>query len=189
MVGALSATTGAEAAAADVGEEGEENLDLGGDAADEGCAPHERDERRSPKIPATTAVADNAVERIKTILDDRRKPLLVVALEGAQRVRIDGEELCVEYAPGAKHLRDSLAKPDNMRILREVCREVTGSEMEVRILVGEAGVRDDKDISQPDEAQRETQRLREMAENHPAVQQLLRTFRGEIVDVRRVEEP
>jgi len=35
---------------------------------------------------------------------------------------------------------------------------------------------------------REKQRLREMAENNPVVKNVLRTFRGEIVDVHRAEE-
>jgi hypothetical protein len=39
----------------------------------------------------------------------------------------------------------------------------------------------------PQSARREQQRLREMAEKDPVVQQMLRTFRGEIVDVRRAE--
>ena len=42
-------------------------------------------------------------------------------------------------------------------------------------------------MSREDEDRLEKQRLRETAENNPLVQQMLKTFRGEIVDVRRVE--
>ncbi len=42
-------------------------------------------------------------------------------------------------------------------------------------------------LSREDEERLEKQRLREMAENSPIVQQMLKTFRGEIVDVRRVD--
>ena len=42
-------------------------------------------------------------------------------------------------------------------------------------------------LSREDEQRLEKRRLREMAENSPIVQQMLKTFRGEIVDVRRVD--
>jgi hypothetical protein len=42
-------------------------------------------------------------------------------------------------------------------------------------------------LSREDEDRREKQRLRESAESNPVVQTMLKTFRGEIVDVRRVD--
>ena len=42
-------------------------------------------------------------------------------------------------------------------------------------------------LSGEDEERLEKQRLRQMAENNPVVQQMLKTFRGEIVDVRRTD--
>lgn len=124
------------------------------------------------------------------LLDERRRPFLVVALEGARVVRLDGDELYVEYAPEGRHLRDNLAKPDNVRILREACRDVTGRDTGIRIVVGEAGAGGEAGVapsSQQDEERAERQRLRELAENDPGVQKLLRTFRAEIIDVRRID--
>ncbi|MGH9902034.1 MAG: hypothetical protein ACRD68_09510, partial [Pyrinomonadaceae bacterium] len=131
-----------------------------------------------------------ALENLKNLLDDRRKPFLAIALEGARTARLDGEELYVEFAPEGRHLRDTLAKPDNVKILRDVCREVAGRDVGVHIVVkeaGESGGSDDAPPSKQDEELSEKRRLREMAEQHPAVQQLLKTFRAEIIDVRRVE--
>jgi DNA polymerase-3 subunit gamma/tau len=132
-----------------------------------------------------------ALQRIKAALEDKRKMLLVTAIEGAHRALIDGEELCIEFSPSSKHLRDSLAKAENVKVLREACREVLGRDIGVRIAVKEPGETDDP--SQPpspiEAERRDREQLREMAENDPAVQQLLKTFHGEIVDVRRVEEP
>ncbi|MCA1566565.1 MAG: DNA polymerase III subunit gamma/tau [Acidobacteria bacterium] len=133
--------------------------------------------------------AGGIIERIKTGLEERRKPFLAIALEGARKVSFDGEELYVEFAPEAKHLRDNLAKPESVKLLREVCASVCGREMGVRIAVK------DKDESRDDEQQgaardaeaEERRRLRELAENHPSVQQVLRAFHAEIVDVRRVD--
>jgi hypothetical protein len=131
---------------------------------------------------------DPTIERIKGALEKRKRMILVIALDGASRALIEGGELCIEFAPESKHLRENLAKPESVKLLREVCREVTGRDTGIRISVKERG----DDVGQPlsrHEAERaEKQRLREIAEQHPLVQQALRTLRGEIVDVRKIEE-
>jgi len=58
--------------------------------------------------------------------------------------------------------------------------------MGVRILVKDPTA-EGEPLSRADEERLEKQRLREMAEGSPIVQQMLKTFRGEIVDVRRVD--
>ena len=124
-------------------------------------------------------------DRVKAALETRRKMFLVTALEGARHARLDGDEMYVEFAPETRHLRDTLAKSDNVNILREICREVTGKELGVRIVIKEQTPSNDAPLSREDEARLEQQRLRETAEKSPVVQQMLRTFRGEIVEVRR----
>jgi DNA polymerase-3 subunit gamma/tau len=138
------------------------------------------------------AVASSAhgsfVERVKAALEDRRRMFLVTSLDGARRVAVEDEELCIEFAPEMKHLRDTLAKPESVKILRDVCRELSGRDMGVRISIKEQGTAaNDAPPSQAEEARREKQHLREIAEQHPAVQQMLKTFRGEIVDVKRID--
>jgi DNA polymerase-3 subunit gamma/tau len=138
--------------------------------------------------PAPVAASGSIVEKIKTALEKRKRMFLAAALDGARKTSVEGDELSVEFAPEAKHLRDTLAKPDSVKILREVCQEILGREMGVRISVKERGADgDDGPPLKEDEERREKQRLREIAEQSPAVQQLLQTFHGEIVDVRQVE--
>jgi DNA polymerase-3 subunit gamma/tau len=124
------------------------------------------------------------IERIKSALEERKRMFLVIALEGARRVLIEGDELYVEFAPETKHLRDNLSKPESVKMLREVGREVLGHEIGVRIVV-----KDKTDPNEPltreEEERLEKRRLREMAEQHPLVQKVARTFRAEIVDVWR----
>jgi hypothetical protein len=149
------------------------------------------EDRIGAGVPLTAAAvaSGSMVEALKAGLEKRRRMFLVIALEGARRVSFEAEELVVEFAPEAKHLRDNLAKPESVKMLREVCRELTGRDMGVRISVKEASAQDvDAPLSKNEEARREKQLLREMAERHPAVQELLETFRGEIVDVRRIED-
>ena len=117
--------------------------------------------------------------------------LLVTALEGARCATLEGNELCLEFTPDARHLRDTLAKSDNVKILREVCKEITGRDLGVRFVisdpVGAASAAADAPPSKEEMARREKQSLREQAEKDPTVQQMLKTFRGEIVDVKRVD--
>lgn len=126
------------------------------------------------------------IERIKSALEKRRKMFLVTALEGARHVRLEGNELCIEFAADTRHLRDTLARTENVKILREVCLETTNRELGVRFAIsdGETG---DAPLSKEETERREQQRLRETAEKDPVVQQILHKFRGEIVDVRPAE--
>lgn len=123
------------------------------------------------------------IDRIKTALERRRKMFLVTALEGASRAEIEGSELCIEFAPESRFMRDTLAKPDNVKILREVCKEVVGRDLGVRFLIKDQEA-DNVPVSKEESGKTEKKRLREKVEQDPTVQQLLRTFRGEVVDVR-----
>ena len=127
----------------------------------------------------------STIDKVKAVLETQRKMLLVTALEAAQATVFEESELCIEFAPDARHFRDTLSKPENVKFVREACREVTGNEIGIRILVKDPKAAEGEPLSREDEARLEKQRLREMAENSPIVQQMLKTFRGEIVDVRR----
>ena len=137
------------------------------------------------KLEATAPAAElSTIERVKAALERQRKMLLVTALESAQSAVFEETELCIEFAPDARHFRDTLSKADNNKFVRDACREVIGREMGVRIVVKDPTA-EGEPRSREDEARLEKQRLREMAESNPVVQTMLKTFRGEIVDVRR----
>jgi hypothetical protein len=151
--------------------------------------PPAQSDRAGHSVPVTAAAQSSAIESIKDALEKRSRMFLVIALEGARKAAIEGDELAVEFAPEAKHLRDNLAKPESVKLLREVAREVLGRELGVRITMKEKGEGANEEPLSKQEAERaEKQRLREIAEQNPIVQQALRTFRGEIIDVRKIEE-
>src|SRR5437588_8192631 len=81
--------------------------------------------------------------RIKRGLEERGKPLLAAAHEGGRRVVVDGDEGRVEFAPEGKHLRDTLKRPENMRLLRDVCCEVLGRNVGVGFAMRSPGNSDD----------------------------------------------
>jgi len=130
------------------------------------------------------SVTETPVERVKAVLENQRKMLLVTALEAAQAMVFEDEDLCIEFAPSARHHRDMLSKPENVKLIREACYQVTGSEMGIRINVKDPQA-DGEPLSRADEERLEKQRRRAKAENHPNIQTMLKTFRGEISDVYR----
>ena len=131
--------------------------------------------------------ADSQIEAIKALLEGKRKMFLVTVLEGARRAGVEGDELYVEFTPESRHLRDTLAKTDNVKLLRDACKQAVGRELGVRIVVKDKEAAE-APTSREEEERREKQTLREKAEESPLVQQMLRTFRGEIVDVRREQK-
>lgn len=126
---------------------------------------------------------ESLMQQLKAELEARNRPLISVALENAHRVAIEGDDLCIEFAPEKKHLRDNLVKQEIARLLRSICSELTGRELGLRILI-----RDAHRDSAEDEKGMEAKRLREWAENHPNVQHVLRKVRGEVIDVRPIDE-
>ena len=138
------------------------------------------------EVPSTPVAELSTIERVKAVLETQRKMLVVTALEAAQATVFEDAELCIEFAPDARHFRDTLSKPENVKFIREACYQVTGNEMGIRIVIKDPQA-EGEPPSREDEARLEKQRLRQMAENSPVVQQMLKTFRGEIVDVRRTD--
>ena len=147
-------------------------------------------ETTAPEPVSVASLPDDApmIELVKRALESRRKMFLVTVLEAAHSTNVDDGELFVEFKPEARHFRDTLSKPENVKILRDACLEATGKEMGVRIAICDAADTQSAPVSKEDEERLEKQRLRQQAENNPIVQQMLRTFRGEIVEVRRVEK-
>lgn len=140
----------------------------------------------SNETSATSPVDLSPAERIKAALEQQRKMFLVTVLDAARSISLDDEELSIEFAPDARHFRDTLAKPENIKLLREACQLVTGQSMGVRISISNPES-DSAPVSKEDEERLEKKKRREDVEKNPIVQEMLKTFRGEIVDVRRVE--
>jgi hypothetical protein len=114
--------------------------------------------------------------------------LLVTALEGANKATIDSEEFYIEFSPASKHLKATLAESKNVKILQEACRAVLGRNLGVRFAVKEPNADDGEPLSEMEVGRQERQQLRMIAEQNPQVQQVLEKFRGEIIEVRKLDE-
>lgn len=129
------------------------------------------------------ATPGSLVDQIKAELERRKRKLLVAAVAAAARVELEGNELTIEFSSDAKHSRDTLAKADNARILRETCAELCGSEIGIRFVIRD-GETDERSVSPEEDERRSKQKARLAAAQNPTVQQVLKTFGGEIVDVK-----
>jgi DNA polymerase-3 subunit gamma/tau len=149
-----------------------------------------RDTQTRPTLqeaePRTQLAADaTPIERIKAVIERQKKMLLVTVLDSAQSLLLDEGELYVEFSPESRHFRDTLARPENIKILREACQEITGQETGVRIAVKDPTAQN-QPLTREDEERQAKQDLRVTAERNPIVQEMVKKFRGEIVDVRRI---
>ena len=129
------------------------------------------------------AAPGSLLDQIKTALEKKKRKILLASIDAAARVELDGDEIAIEFSPEAKHSRDALAKPDNARILREACGEVCGRDVGIRFSVRnrEGG---ETPVSAEDEKRNSKQRARQAAAQNPAIQNAVKTFGGEIVDVK-----
>jgi hypothetical protein len=76
-----------------------------------------------------------------------------------------------------------MAKPDSVKILREACAAVCGRDVGIRFVVRDSET-DDAQVSPDEDQRRSKQKARQAAAQNPTVQQVLKTFGGEIVDVK-----
>ena len=147
--------------------------------------------RSSASSFAATAVApalekpqpESTIDRLKSVLENQKKMLLVTALDAAEAAVLEKGELYVQFAPESRYQHDKLS--ESTRFLADACRELTGQETRVRIQIKDPRA-ENQSLSKEDEVKLDKQRLRERAESDPAVRQALKTFRGEIVDVKRL---
>jgi len=144
-------------------------------AADEFAAP--------VAIAQLPAAPGSLIDQIKTELEKRKRKLLAAALAAAARAELEGNELTIEFSPDAKHSRDTMAKADNAKTLREACAEVCGREIGIRFVIRD-GEADEASVSPEEDERRSKQKARLAAAQNPTVQQVLKTFGGEVVDVK-----
>ena len=119
------------------------------------------------------------LDQIKAALVKQKRRLLIAALDAARRAELTGDDFSIEFT---RHYRDTLAKIDNLKALRETCSEVCGRDIGILF-----SIKDDEGeapASSEEAEHRSKQSARQAAAQNPIVQQVLRAFGGEIVDVK-----
>jgi DNA polymerase-3 subunit gamma/tau len=143
----------------------------------------DQEETDSPTVGVSIPGSGSTIDQIKSALEKKKRRLLIAAIDGAVRAELEGDELSLEFTPEARHYRDSLAKAENIKALREVCTEVCGREIGIRFSIKD-GAENNLPASPEEESRQSKQQARQAAAQNPTVQQVLRTFGGEIVDIK-----
>ncbi len=132
---------------------------------------------------ASAKVDGSISSQVKAWLEQKRRRLMIAALESALRAELEGDEFVVEFSPEAKHYRDTLARSENAKALREACAEVCGREIGIRFLI-----KNEDAAGQPIANESDTReaklKAKKAAASDPTVQQVQRAFGAEIVDVK-----
>jgi DNA polymerase-3 subunit gamma/tau len=143
----------------------------------------DQEETDSPPVGVSIPGSGSTIDQIKSALEKKKRRLLIAAIDGAVRAELEGDELSLEFTPEARHYRDSLAKAENVKALREACAEVCGREIGIRFSIKD-GTENSLPASPEEESRRSKQEARQAAAQNPTVQQVLRAFGGEIVDIK-----
>jgi DNA polymerase III subunit gamma/tau len=131
-----------------------------------------------------TNIGSSFCDNVKAKLKQKRRPLLVAALDGAVRAELEGDEFLIEFTQENKHYRNTLARADNAKALREACADSCGREVGIRYIIKSEDDAATSTNVTPD-AREAKQKARRAAAADPTVQQVQRTFGAEIVDVKQ----
>jgi DNA polymerase-3 subunit gamma/tau len=138
---------------------------------------------RSSSARESRAADESICGQVKAKLEQKRRRLLIAAIDGSLRAELQGDEFIVEFSPEAKHYRDTLARADNLKALREACAEVCGRKIGIRFLIKTDEVADGS-IAVEGDAREAKLKAKKAAALDPTVQQVQRAFGAEIVDVK-----
>ena len=130
---------------------------------------------------------DDVRQPLQAEIEKRHLMWLSISLEKANFVKISGNKLLLEFAANNKQYQTTWESAENAKILGEICQELFGRKLEiVAELTGQAQHKQ----ASAEEAAKQTEKdeLWKLAEADPTVQTILKTFRGKILAVRRLEE-
>jgi hypothetical protein len=149
------------------------------------AAPAAPAEQSSPTEPeAAIRGSGSTADQIKAVLEKKKRRMLIAALDAASRVELEGEELVIEFTSAARQSRETLAKAENAKVLREAGSEVCGREVGIRFAIKDSASESNAALSPEDEERRAKKQTRQTVAQNPTVQQVLRAFGGEIVDIK-----
>jgi len=133
--------------------------------------------------PTRTSANSSICDQVKARLEQKRRRLMIAALEAALRAELEGDEFVIEFSPEARHYRDTLARADNAKALREACAEVCGKDIGIRFLI-KADEASNEPVPTASDAGEAKLKAKKAAASDPTVQQVQRAFGAEIVDVK-----
>lgn len=138
----------------------------------------------------TTIAGNSDIEKIKALLESRKKMRVLVAIDSAEDIQITEDQIRFTFGAKGKVLAENLGSRDSIKLLEEVASEATGRKLSV-VITGAAGIalaaakpKGNGSAIEPSSEKSSRQR----ANDHPVVQSFVKAFRGQIVDVRTPDD-
>jgi hypothetical protein len=129
-----------------------------------------------PKAPEMDG--DQAVRKIKTALEARKKFILLSSLEKAESIRVEGETLRIVFAPADSSYKSQVES--SRKAITEACFEVVGRPLSVSVNIGEQGGGETS-------PKKKEGRVKEETSAHPKVKAVVDKFHGEVLEVVKPE--
>lgn len=139
----------------------------------------------SPNPPATTD--RSPADKIKAALEAKRKMMIVTALDNGT-VSIDGDYLCVIYAPENSACKTQIETRDKRNAIEDASEQVLGRRLTLRAsIVGQADSPGIGTMSGSERGPQRKEKSKAPAEHEPKLQALLDKFHGEVIEVIKPE--
>lgn len=131
--------------------------------------------------PVRTAVREGAspVDRIKAALEDKRKMMIVSALDKGT-ISIDSDFLNIEYSEENVSCKTHLEARDNRKAIEDTCEQVLGQRLTLKCSISGQGV---ETVATGENGQQRKPKAKSTAHDDPRLKALIDKFHGEIVDV------
>jgi DNA polymerase-3 subunit gamma/tau len=123
------------------------------------------------------------VERIKSLLEDRKKMRVLMAIDSAEDMSIVGDELKISFSGKGKVFAEQLRSRDNIKLLEEIGQEAAGRKLTV-VIGGQGASTAETDKPKGNGSSESGKTPRERANENPVVQSFVKAFKGQIVDVK-----
>ena len=129
------------------------------------------------------------VEKIISLLEDRKKMRTLMAFDSAEDISIEGDELRITFPPKGKVFAEQLRTRENIKLLEEVSEDAIGRKLTLVIAgVGSAGSDTESPKGNGSAEPSPEKTPRERANENPVVQSFVKAFRGQITDVKPPED-
>jgi hypothetical protein len=136
--------------------------------------------------PVRTAVPGGAspVDRIKAALEDKRKMIIVSALDKGT-ISIDSDHLNVEYSEENVSYKAQLETRDNRKAIEDTCEQVFGQRLTLKCSMSGQTV---EATATGGNGQQRKPTAKTTANDDPRLKALIDKFHGEVVDVIKPDQ-
>jgi DNA polymerase-3 subunit gamma/tau len=129
-----------------------------------------------PTVTSERPTSGLDAEQLTDALARRGKMLLIATLEKARAVELVGDSLRIVFPEGAGSYKETLLERTTAQLMETVAQEIVGRKVKLDVSVENAK-------QTADSERKDQQQLRAQVEGDPVVRSLLKTFKGELVDV------